>query len=57
MTPNEYRKKHKRCGTCKHWAEHILGYDYPGKCWAKQSAKYNFEGRFCRVYKPKEFKE
>lgn len=19
MTPNEYRKKHKRCATCEHW--------------------------------------
>lgn len=30
MTPNEYRQKHKRCGTCKYWSELYLDYEQPG---------------------------
>ena len=56
MTPNEYRKKHKRCGTCKYWNEPYLGYEHPGMCCVKKADKYNNQGRFCRVYEPKEFK-
>ena len=57
MTPNEYRKKHKRCGTCKHWTEPVLGYEHSGVCDVKKSDKYNTEGRFCRIYKAKEYRE
>lgn len=57
MTPNEYRKKHKRCGTCVYWNEPYLGYEHSGVCCVKKADKYNNQGRFCRVYKPKEFKE
>ena len=51
MTPNEYREKHKRCATCKYW-ESILWL-----CKVKEANKKKHDGRFCRVYKPKEFKE
>ena len=58
MTPNEYRKKYKRCATCKCW---ILPLEsslvYAGKCKVKVANKFNTDGRFCRIYKPKEFVE
>ena len=57
MTPNEYRKKHKRCGTCEHWIEPVLGYEHSGVCDVKKSDKFNTEGRFCRIYKAKEYRE
>ena len=57
MTPNEYRKKHKRCSTCKYWIEPVLGYEHSGVCDVKKSDKYNTEGRFCRIYKAKEYRE
>lgn len=49
MTPNEYRKRHKRCATCKY-------YDY-FNCKVKNTLTFGYKGKFCRVYKAKEFKE
>lgn len=51
MTPNEYRKNHKRCATCVYWERN--GCD----CKVRKITKFGKEGRFCRVYKAKEFKE
>lgn len=59
MTPNEYRKKHKRCGMCQYWHT-TCEWEYhelPGNCTVKQMDKYNNQGRFCKVYKAKEFEE
>lgn len=49
MTPNEYRKKHRRCATCEYF------FNYTKTCMAKNTQKFKYSGRFCRVYKPKEF--
>jgi hypothetical protein len=59
MTVEEYRKKHKRCKTCKHL--------YSGfaldRCKAKNFTFLNsvdytiFKGCFCKLYEPKEYKE
>ena len=55
MTVNEYRKKHKRCRTCK-YLDHCF-------CWYCKAKEKIFSGNprasstkgmFCRVYKPKE---
>lgn len=48
MTPNEYRKKHRRCATCKYWD--------CMNCKVKNTTTFGYQGRFCRVYKAKEFK-
>lgn len=60
MTPNEYRKKHRRCVTCEYCYDDTI---YFGKvrldttCRVKQKTTKLNKGRFCRVYKAKEFKE
>lgn len=61
MTVNEYRKKHKRCSTCKHLSTGT----YLDRCLAKRiefsdSTSRGFlrlRGCFCEVYEPKEYKE
>lgn len=56
MTPNEYCKKHKRCATCVYYGGNNLfctSYDY---CLAKNRTTYKIRGRFCKIYKAKEFK-
>ena len=56
---NEYRKKHKRCRTCKHF-ENGYGVD---QCNAKCiifTIPVNFifpSGCFCKIYEPKEYKD
>lgn len=64
MTPNEYRKKHKRCATCKYYSKKImftyLGRTYyydSGVCAVKNIDTEPTSGKFCRVYKSREFKE
>ena len=60
MTPNEYRAKHRRCATCEYCCDDTI---YFGKirlgtiCNFKQKPTKLNKGRFCRVYKQKEFKE
>ena len=61
MTVNEYRKKHKRCRTCKYaniGSRNFL-HDY---CEAKNiqfeepiSSTF-LRGCFCKLYEPKEYK-
>ncbi len=58
MTPSEYRKKHKRCATCEYWKHEYTDHwnvQEVGICKAKMATKYENNGMFCRVYKPKEF--
>lgn len=58
MTPNEYRKKHKSCGTCKYWIPPLEStLVVAGECKAKVVNKFNTDGRFCKIYKAKEFIE
>lgn len=56
MTPNEYRKKHKRCRTCV-----FYGINRPGnltyKCVVKELKTKPNKGEICRIYKAKEFEE
>lgn len=47
MTPNEYRQKHKRCATCK--------YKCGSFCDVMNKRLPKTKGRFCKVYKAKEF--
>ena len=54
MTPNEYRAKHKRCTTCVYFDKKDIGYKY-GDCKAKQKRTRSNSGRFCQIYKAKEF--
>ena len=55
MTVEEYRKKHKRCRTCKH-----LKLSFNWYCEAKEKIfdgnpkSSSIKGMFCRVYEPKE---
>ena len=57
MTPNEYRKKHKRCATCKYFCNRIIRYRRRYNCLAKDIYITPNKGKFCRVYKPRGFKE
>lgn len=57
MTPNEYRKKHRRCATCEYWERNPFEPTTVNPCRAKGVFKLDTEGKFCRVYKPKEFVE
>ena len=54
MTPNEYRKKHKRCATCEYFIQEVGS---RGECEVKCIKRHNTDGMFCKVYKAKEFKE
>ena len=59
MTPNEYRKKHKRCATCEHWIPEFTNHFAEincGKCKVKNLTKADCEGRFCKLYKPEEYR-
>lgn len=59
MTPNEYRKKHRRCATCEYCRDIAMIDDLEtivGQvCVAKIKPTKLNKGRFCRVYKAKEF--
>lgn len=59
MTPNEYRKKHKRCATCVYWTPEFTDHFAEcesGKCAVKNISKCDYEGRFCRIYEARSFK-
>lgn len=57
ITVDEYRKKHKRCRTCKYADHHNRGWS----CTAKGTEHYGYpgdtviKGCFCKLYIPKEF--
>lgn len=55
MTPNEWRKKHKKCATCIYWGGYV-GL-YPKICKVKLTYKSEKDDRFCKCYKVKEFEE
>lgn len=59
MTPNEYRKKHRRFATCVYWlseyTDHFAEINC-GKCKIKNINKTDCSGRFCRLYRAEEFK-
>lgn len=60
MTPNEYRKKHKFCATCV-YCNDIVMYDDEKTtvgqvCTVKIKPTKLNRGRYCRVYKAKEYK-
>lgn len=58
MTPEEYRKKHRRCGTCRYWRPpYSSNHKHSGECIAKRDYKYNNQGRFCKIYIAEEFKK
>lgn len=47
MTPDEYRKKHKRCATCRYWLGYGNNCDY---CKVKNIKKWRTDGKFCKTY-------
>lgn len=55
MTPNEWRKRHKRCGTCIYWRGDPL--ERKPYCKVKQINRTLKKGRFCKIYKAEEFEE
>jgi hypothetical protein len=59
MTPNEYRKKHKRCITCK-YSDYDNGLSIclaKGKVAASDLRINLLKGRLCKVYNPILLKE
>lgn len=56
VKPNEYRKKHPRCATCKYfcpdWTNARIGI-----CNVKERPTTRTKGRFCKIYKFRSFKE
>jgi hypothetical protein len=57
MTPDEYRQKHKRCATCVYYGENNFFQASPSYyCLAKNKTTFDSKGRFCKVYKAKDFK-
>lgn len=59
MTPNEYRKKHKRCITCK-YSDYDNGLSIclaKGKVAASDLLINFLKGRLCKVYNPVLLKE
>lgn len=56
MTPDEYRKKHKSCYTCKYYRKNIL-IDKMSKCIVKNCDVYQSEAESCECYNPIPFKE
>lgn len=57
MTPNEYRAKHKRCGTCV-FCKKVFPIESATKyiCRVKCKSITKQSGRFCKVYKAEELK-
>lgn len=61
---NKYRRKHKRCRTCKYSYTYNNSNGVNWECRAK-NFRINFydikqstcEGMFCKLYEPKEFEE
>jgi hypothetical protein len=58
MTPDEYRQKHKRCATCVYYEKNNKFFQaLPSYyCLAKNKTTFDSKGRFCKVYKAKDFK-
>ena len=56
MTPDEYRQKHKRCATCVYCDKNNFFCTSSYYCLAKNKTTYEKRGRFCKVYKAKDFK-
>lgn len=57
MTPDEYRQKHKRCATCVYYGENNFFQASPSYyCLVKNKTTFDSKGRFCKVYKAKDFK-
>lgn len=56
MKPNEYRKKHPRCATCKYFVPEWTN-AYRGICYVKEQSTKRTKGRFCKIYKFTSFKE
>ena len=54
--PNEYRKKHSRCATCKYFVPEWTN-AYRGICDVKEQSTKRTKGRFCKIYKFTNFKE
>lgn len=52
MTPDEYRKEHKRCRICKHCN---VSYKGQGHCQVKLKRKSKHFGIFCEVYTPRPY--
>lgn len=55
--PNEYRKKHPRCATCKYFVVPEWTYTCKGICDVKKRLTKRTKGRFCKIYKFTNFKE
>lgn len=60
MTINEYRRKHKRCRTCKHVGCQPFGsFDHcmaKGFQFTEPVSMTVLRGCFCKLYEPKEYK-
>ena len=56
MTPNEYRKKHPCCATCKYFDSGWV-YTHKGICDVKKRLTKRTKGRFCKIYEFANFKE
>lgn len=56
MTPDEYRKKHPRCATCKYFVSNYTN-AYRGICDVKEQSTKRTKGRFCKIYKFISFNE
>lgn len=56
MTPDEYRKKHPRCATCKYFVPKYTN-GYTGMCDVKERLTKRTKGRFCKIYGFTCFKE
>lgn len=56
MKPDEYRKKHPRCGTCKYFVPEWTN-AYRGICDVKEQSTKRTKGRFCKIYEFTYFKE
>lgn len=54
--PNEYRKKHPRCATCKYFDSDWTN-AHKGICNVKKRLTKRTKGRFCKIYKFTSFKE
>jgi len=55
MTVEEYRKKHKRCRTCKYLKHCFCWYcNAKEKIFNGNPKQSSIKGMFCRVYEPKE---
>lgn len=56
MTPDEYRKKHKSCYTCKYYNRNIVFKNF-SKCEVRNADVFSVEAKKCECYTPIPFKE